>query len=133
MILGFKKQFEAPILEGTKIHTIREDSPDRWGAGQLIHFATGSQTKNYNCFKEGQCISTERVFMTFDYMLHVSIGLRELYMPEKKILANNDGFKDLKEFEDWFYPIIAKSEKKCFSGKIIHWTDLRYGEGYGKP
>lgn len=133
MILGFKKQFEAPILAGTKIHTIRQDSPDRWYPGQIIHMATGIRTKHYNCFKEIQCVSTERIFMTYDYMLHVSIGLRELSIPEKEILAKNDGFKNLKEFEGWFYPVIKESKEKCFSGKIIHWTNLRYGEGYGKP
>lgn len=57
MILSFKKQFSEPILKGTKIHTIREDKPNRWKPGNKIHFANGVRTQNYNCFKESVCIS----------------------------------------------------------------------------
>ncbi len=127
MVLGFKKQFEAPILQDTKIHTIREDLKDRWHTGMHMHMATGMRTKYYNCFKECDCISTQRIFMSYDWMLHVSIGLKcELYHEEKERLAMNDGFKDFKEFESWWYPVLAKRELQCYSGKIIHWTPFRY-------
>jgi hypothetical protein len=36
MILGFKPCFVAPILAGTKIHTIRDDPHNRWKAGREI-------------------------------------------------------------------------------------------------
>lgn len=50
MILSFKPQFRQKILDGTKIHTIRDDPNDRWQAGKIIHAATGVMTKNYDCF-----------------------------------------------------------------------------------
>lgn len=52
MILSFKEQFIPKILDGTKIHTIREDKKNRWEAGKKIHFATGVRTKNYKCPKK---------------------------------------------------------------------------------
>ena len=126
MVLGFKKQFQAPILEGTKIHTIRKDEKERWHPGMLIHMATGTRSKYYNCFKEAKCISTQRIFMSYDWMLHISISDRELYKEEKEQLAIKDGFADFKAFEDYWYPELLKEKYQSFSGKIIHWTEFRY-------
>lgn len=52
MILGFKPQFKPLILDGCKIHTIREDKNDRWKVGTKIQMATGVRTKNYEQFAE---------------------------------------------------------------------------------
>jgi len=48
MILGFKTKFTDKILNGSKIHTIRKDSKNRWKVGNTIHFANGIRTKNNN-------------------------------------------------------------------------------------
>jgi len=128
MVIGFKKQFVEPILQGTKVHTIRSDEHDRWFPGRVMHMATGTRSKYYNCFKETPCISTQRIFMTYDWMLHISIGWDcgcELYHDEKEKLAKNDGFENFKAFENWWYPILAENNKG-YTGKIIHWTSLRY-------
>ncbi|MBE7411382.1 MAG: hypothetical protein HS129_04840 [Leptospiraceae bacterium] len=61
MILGFKQQFIRPILDGTKIHTIREDVHNRWHVGNKIHFATGVRTKNYKQFLEKFCTGTQTI------------------------------------------------------------------------
>lgn len=132
MILGFKKQFKPLILEGSKIHTIRQDSKDRWEAGKKIHFATGTRSANYNCFLEGEAKAVQYVFMTYDNnQLEVSIGDDEncdkyLYWPDIDQLAKNDGFDGYDEFAAWFIPLIKSSEINNFSGKIIHWTDFKY-------
>lgn len=126
MVLGFKKQFQAPIIGGTKIHSIREDEKDRWHAGILIHMATGTRTKYYNCFKQTPCTSTQDIFMSYDWMLHISIDDRELYIPEKKILAKQDGFENFQAFEEYWWPKLAHHKGKIFSGKIIHWTQFTY-------
>jgi hypothetical protein len=126
MILSFKKQFKQPILDGTKIHTIREDQHNRWWPGYIIHFACGVRTKLYECFKIGKCTRTQEIFMTYDWMLHISIDDRELYHPEKELLAKNDGFATYAEFQQWFYEAIKANPKDHFKGKIIHWTDFKY-------
>lgn len=128
MILSFKPQFVDPILNGTKIHTIREDSTDRWKAGNSIQCATGVRSKNYNCFFESECVSTQEIFMTYAHndILEISIDGRYLYWEDRNKLALNDGFEDWQDFFNWFHPIIMESKSKSFVGKIIHWTDFRY-------
>lgn len=129
MILAFKPKFVEPILNGTKIHTIRQDKSNRWKKGKDIHFATGVRTKNYNCFKEGKVISTQRIFMTYahNYIIEITIGDRYIYsFQEKENIAKNDGFANWEAFFNYFYPVITNSEDECFSGKIIHWTDFKY-------
>lgn len=126
MNLGFKQQFVPKIIEGTKIHTIREDHSDRWGKGATIHFATGIRTKNYKCFKQSECVSTQQIHIqwvrhesdrSMDIM-NVEIDGRMLNWKEIKELAINDGFDNVEGFMEWF--------KENFNGKLIHWTEKRY-------
>lgn len=126
MLLGFKPQFREKILNGTKIHTIREDAPRRWGKGKVIHFATGVRTKQYECFMQGWCTGVQEIFMTYERGLEISIGDRFIYRQEQEMLAKNDGFDSYEEFVDWFHKVIMASPKLCFSGVIIHWTNHRY-------
>lgn len=124
MIIPFKPQFKAPILEGTKIHTIREDKSNRWKAGNTIQMATGVRTKNYECFAKASCLSTQTISIkwpprgrTFKSPI-VKIDGRKLLIPEVVKLAHNDGFDHVFDFYKWF--------NEDFEGKIIHWTDKRY-------
>jgi len=126
MILGFLKgffingkrkltNFEQKINDGIKIHTIREDSNNRWKEGRVIHFATGSRTPQYNCFKEGVCTGTQRI----------EIADRTVFIGSVKInnieeLARNDGFDSVDDFWAWF------DQYSPFVGRLIHWTGKRY-------
>lgn len=129
MILNFKQQFKEPILNGTKKHSVRLDPARRWKAGRKIQCSTGARSKHYDCFKETTCISTQRVFMTYAFndVIEISIDGRELFcFSEREQFAKNDGFATWQEFFDWFYPLIKNNKDECYSGRIIHWTDLRY-------
>lgn len=128
MVLGFKQQFVQPILAGTKLHSIREDNNNRWKAGMMIQMATGTRTRNYKCFHEEECVSTQRIFMSADEgILNITIGFTyQLDDEDKELLATNDGFTDLATFEDFWIPIIEKRELQSFQGKIIHWTPFKY-------
>lgn len=122
MILGFKKQFVLPIMAKTKHHSIREDKHNRWKPGMKIQMATGVRTKNYNCFNESICTSTQQIeiIRKSDYLNEtiVKVDGRELAKHEVIELAFNDGFENLISFWIWF--------EKGFTGKIIHWTELTY-------
>ena len=124
MVLGFKPQFEEPILQGRKKHTIRKDKNDRWKPGMKIHFATGVRTKLYHQFKEGVCISTQKIQILWDNIslngefVSILVDGHLIDLDEVETLAINDGFEDVSEFLNWF--------DEDFEGKIIHWTDLRY-------
>lgn len=128
MVIVFKKQFEDKILKGSKIHTIREDSNNRWKAGNKIHFATGVRTKNYNQFTEGECKSIQTIEISYHKAASTKVTVR---IDNKVILSSllvfdynflefvkNDGFDSIESFFDWF--------DKDFKGKIIHWTYKRY-------
>jgi len=126
MVLGFKSQFVKPILEGTKIHTIREDKNDRWKAGNKIHFATGVRTKDYCMFKLDKCVSVQRFEIRYPELEFPSgktfnqpkILVDGIWVNMFKI-ALNDGFNNHIELLDFF-------KNRPFKGKIIHWTDFRY-------
>ena len=121
MILGFKKQFVEPILNGTKIHTIREDSNNRWKVGNKIHFATGVRTKNYNQFAEGVVDTILGISIIYvDGKPHVFVypdgdQRNEKGLPSNVIeeLAKNDGFESVDDFFGWF--------SEDFVGRIIYW------------
>ena len=126
MILGFKKQFVTPIISGKKIHTIREDKNDRWKKNNLIHFATGVRTKNYNHFRTGLCFSVQKIEIKYRLGFNNEKLIPSVFIDEKKIvegleigysdypklveLINNDGFELAKDFFNWF--------NKDFKGKI---------------
>jgi hypothetical protein len=128
MILGFKKKvygretnFKEKILEGNKIHTIREDSKNRWRRGKMIHFCYGVRTKKYENFKQSLCTGYQKIRITHhvDGMnIVIFVDNRKLETKEIYELSANDGFEDICFFLEWF--------REDFSGKIIHWTDKRY-------
>lgn len=128
MILGFLKgfnvdgkrrttNFEEKIKKGIKLHTIRWDEKNRWMKGRKIHFATGARSSKYNCFKEGVCAGTQKIEIE---RRNIWIDEYLLSMDEIQYLSDNDGFDSVFDFWWWF------DEYSPFTGKIIHWTDLRY-------
>lgn len=129
MLLGFKKQFVPKILSGTKIHTLREDKGNRWRSGKRIHFATGIRTKKYKEFHRLECISTQRVFMTYKFNDVIEITIDDKYIfgfSERMKFAKNDGFDSWDDFFDWFYPLIQKAPDQKLTLKLIHWTEFKY-------
>lgn len=113
-----------------KKHTIREDKKNLWKAGNNIHFVIGNRTKNR--FQFAPVIKVKSIqkivikpnyrFVEYDNTEVVSspikIDNRNLKASEIKALALNDGFDSVEDFFSWF--------NKDFTGKIIHWTNLKY-------
>lgn len=111
-----------------KIHTIREDKNDRWQPGVMIDFFINARQKNMFRFAPRiPVVSTQKIFMT--YLPHlgngfeVSVDGKHLYKDTIEKIAINDGFESFEEFRDYF---ISQMKDDSFSGKIIHWTDLKY-------
>lgn len=114
-----------------KIHTIREDKPDRWRAGNKIHCVLFNRTKDrFQFVPTMKCLSVQPIrilwidetpvvylleseeigFMPFAYE-----GYNEAAL---EVIAKNDGFDSVEAFFNWF--------SEDFEGKIIHWTDFKY-------
>jgi len=134
MIIGYKKSFpwkeptnfKEKILEGIKIHTIREDKPNRWKPGMSIQMCY--RGKNYSVldeFNKGlphlqRCIGIQDIEInTTGKHAIIRIDGRQIGLAEHLLLAKNDGFEDVHEFYRWFKMVE-------FKGKLIHWGDFRY-------
>lgn len=119
-----------------KIHTIREDKSNRWKSGNDIHFVINNVAKNRLQFAPlVKCVSVQKIQIIYkNYMGEkiptVTINSIEYVFdpyfqfsdPEScgiiEELAINDGFPSTEAFFQYF--------NEDFTGKIIHWTDLKY-------
>lgn len=127
------------VAEGdAKLHTIREDKTNRWKAGMLIDFFINARTKNMLRFAPRvKVVSVQKIEITYfdeqnpkftaqlskiaaEYYNEVEVVVDNEVLNAKAIneLVKNDGFVTPEDFFAWF--------NKDFSGKIIHWTDLKY-------
>jgi hypothetical protein len=115
-----------------KIHTIRTDLCNRWKAGNDIHFTINPRTKNQFQFAPiVKCISTQLIwiqssekrilvenYLNDDKTIPDKFNWKQLQSDEVYNLIKNDGFDSEEDFWNYF--------DKDFSGKIIHWTNLKY-------
>jgi len=134
MVIGFKKQFVEPILQGSKVHTIRDDNGKRWKPGLSMQMYTGSRfsKKDYKKFAEKQCISTQGITMFLEEQDN-GLDVLRCFIDDLKesdfdfnAFAIADGFESFKEFGDWWIKVLEEKPGRKFDGIIIHWTDLRY-------
>lgn len=110
-----------------KKHTIRKDTNNKWKAGNKIHFVINNRTKNRFQFAPiVQCVSTQKITITYNEKICEKHSSEPAVFIDDKIvdyktieaLAINDGFDNESEFFNYF--------KEDFTGKIIHWTPLKY-------
>ncbi len=126
------------FIEVPKLTTIREDIHDRWKAGNKIHFVINNRTKDRFQFAPVLRVKSVQKIEIFNYtnssksliqysalendctyrIYSVLIDGKQLRSEQVDRLAINDGFPSVEAFFNFF--------DKDFSGKIIHWTDLRY-------
>lgn len=126
MILTYSRRyFIEDIMYGAKIHTIREDKHNRWKPGMTIQHWYGNprnKSKNPFSFEESRCSGVEDVFIiNIGGQICVSVNDRSLTSVETILLAHNDGLS-MDEFIARFVPL----DGDTFTGKIIHWTSIRY-------
>ena len=127
--------YDSPEAEelNPKLHTIREDKSDRWKPGTQIHFVINNRSKNRYQFAPVLECKGIQIIEIFHDLGHAEIhidgqfygevyrhGLDDIYQhtDDLELLAKNDGFLSVDQFFAWF--------KKDFTGKIIHWTGLKY-------
>lgn len=142
ILLGIQQNnlSEEPLIFGLaskdfkpKLHTIREDKTDRWKPGVQIDFFINARQKNMFRFAPRiPVVSVQKIkIVHFLAEAHIYIddsfygeiffnGNKEIdgYAVNIEELAINDGFDDAEDFIAYF--------NKDFTGKIIHWTNLKY-------
>ena len=129
---GQKSSFVEKILDGSKMHSIREDMDDQWASGLKIQFVTGDNPEDYKQFSSGTCTSVQiiEISRSGGDQMQVKVDGKALCIDEIKLLAANDGFDTLRDLFDFIVPIdttqALQLQKNKFKGKLIHWTDLKY-------
>jgi hypothetical protein len=134
MVLGFHERFKEPILNGTKIHTIRRNEHSEWKAGCKIEFATVGTTSNYRQFDIGRCFDVQQIKFEWYYLDKKPICLVSIdgvdisgniygrdYACLLSLLAKNDGFDSIEGFLSW-----RDWAMRDYVGTLIHWTPFRY-------
>jgi hypothetical protein len=114
-----------------KLHTIREDKNDRWKAGTKIDFFINCRQPNMFRFAPVlPVVSVQKIeivyYSTRETIIKDLPSKRAVIIDDKKrlsdkeiqALAQNDGFDSLDDFFAYF--------ENGFTGKLIHWTDLKY-------
>jgi hypothetical protein len=114
-----------------KLHTIREDKKNRWKTGIMIDFFINVRQKTMFRFAPTVPVASaqkiEIVYYTDREVLIKNLPPKiavviddEKQLKEHEILklAQNDGFDTVEDFFEYF--------NQDYTGKIIHWTDLRY-------
>jgi len=110
-----------------KIHTFREDPKDLWYPGRFIHMVINNRTKNRKQFVPVLlCVSTQKVEIKYRcFQGFPGLPVPFVFVDDKQIkeealeqLVVNDGFESVEDFFGFFH--------EDFTGKIIHWTDLKY-------
>lgn len=131
-LISFQKKFNNywDSTEGIKPkrHTIRKDEKNRWKAGMKIHFTIFNRSKNSFRFAPViECKSVQKIEIEYtNFSKDPIIVIDGTHFYNEKIgidhgvkqLAQNDGFDSVDDFFEWF--------NTDFTGKIIHWTDLKY-------
>lgn len=114
------------LSQVAKLHTIRADKNDRWYEGVTIDFYINNRQPNMFRFAPRiTCSSTQDIFMTnYEGRFQITVDDdTQMYYPDIEKLAINDGFDSYDDFREYF---ISQMVDEVFSGKIIHWTNLRY-------
>lgn len=117
-----------PLVKA-KLHTIREDSKDRWKKGKKIDFFINVRKKDMLRFAPVlPVLSVQDIHIMYRsaniffadnmYSADVYIDKEKLSLFDLKRLARNDGFDTVEDFLAYF--------NEDFTGKVIHWTDLKY-------
>lgn len=128
---GYEFDLDAAAMYPKK-HTFRIDSSNRWKVGMKIHPVINNRTKERFQFAPVMEVkSIQNIEIIYDEEICNAHGVEPVIkidgrainfhhddIDEYDKLAVNDGFESVHQFCSWF--------DKDFTGKIIHWTDLKY-------
>lgn len=109
-----------------KLHTIRTDKNNRWRADMPIHFYINNRRPDMFQFAPVvRCVSVQDIEIRYKDSSGFTWTNPEVIIDgitfdpsEWEEIAKNDGFDNVADFFAYF--------NTDFTGKIIHWTDLKY-------
>lgn len=104
-----------------KIHTIRKDPDELWHAGTEITMVIYKDTSDEFQFAPMlHCTGVQKIEIRKAIGENYTVTVAENQLDEEQlnILAINDGFSSAEELLSYF--------SGDFSGKLVHWTSVRY-------
>lgn len=116
------KDFSDSIMHfNAKRHSIRVDQANRWQVGKMIHFVINNRRPGRLHFAPLVSVTGVQTIVIENMFLdrRVYVDGRMLEASEIDELAINDGFDNSTDFFAYF-------GMDDFTGKLIHWTDLKY-------
>lgn len=127
--LNYCKDLNIDPSAKPKLHTLREDSKNRWKVRLIIDFFINCRKEDMFRFApKVQVLGIQNVFITRNDLgkSMVFIDGKLFYLQDWSLehkykmlhFAQNDGFETTEEFFEYF--------DTDFNGKIIHWTNLKY-------
>lgn len=132
MLLGFKPQFQQPIITGTKIHTLRDKRKVTPKIGETLHMYTGLRTRKAKLIRKDlklKAVQEVYILLTWDlylkrhYVSELLIDGRDCTNALVEFFIN-DGFSTAYEYIAFVNP---PKGKNCYIKKdIFHWTDFKY-------
>jgi hypothetical protein len=121
---GFKQQFVAPIEDGTKPQTMRNERARHARPGEEVQLYYGMRTKQCRLIGRATCVAVTPVRLDLKRRtvkiegrptIHTKVGL--------DLFAVRDGFADFDALLAFWRKEHAAIEK--WSGVLIEWRDLR--------
>ncbi|MCH7400106.1 ASCH domain-containing protein [Belliella sp. DSM 107340] len=137
MLLGFKKSFAKPILQGSKVFTIRNQRKLEPKIGETLYMYTGLRTKDCNKITDKhKLVSIQLVDLYFSIdeegngWVDIIVDGRMLKNYEMQEFSKMDGFTDLKDFSDYWLENVKPNRlgikyHEAEDMIIYHWTDLK--------
>ncbi len=117
--INFMAQFACPIIQGTKIHTLRDKN--RFKVGDTLQLYTGMRHKNCRLLKAVRCLAVLPIEWRGDEDWVLDHG-RWLHAAHLDLFAQNDGFPHYPALYNWL--IDNKGPK--WSGFLIAWASTPY-------
>ena len=112
-LYNFQPRFEAPIMAGTKTHTIRAERVHRDKPGATMHLYVGLRHPGARCLMRAVCSKVEQIRITETPLIF--IDETPLDCSEAEQLARRDGFADFEEMMSFW------EGRLPFKGHIYHW------------
>jgi hypothetical protein len=141
MLLGFKPRFVDPILDGTKLHTLRNARKVTPKVGEVLHMYTGLRTKHCKAITNRYTlkgiqvahISVRRVKPPLNFISKTAFLIRikvdgiPLQPDDIRKFCVADGFADGTDFASYWMGTAPKDATSITTTMdLFHWTDLKY-------
>lgn len=121
-LYNFMARFEAPIMAGTKRHTIREERKHPDKPGDTMHLYVGLRHVGARLLFRAPCVKVEKISiaggwdaLSGDFLGEICIDGVRLDRDELEQLAKCDGFESHAEMMEFWRGRLP------FVGRIYHW------------